>query len=158
MTKSVATAILFLFISQNIWAENSTSFTQAELKTLSPFDEAVQLRVLKDVIQIMGESYDPEIKVPEIRPSESVKESETEILEAAESQGMPGWALAKGINMYLFKIDLIVLGEEMKIHNLAHEYAHYVQLKYKEYPVEQFSMDYTEIEAVNVQRNFWPEK
>jgi Zn-dependent peptidase ImmA (M78 family) len=89
-----------------------------------------------------------------VRVSESVGEEETQIIEACEYQGMPGWALAKGINIYLFKLNMILLGSDMKIHNLAHEYAHYVQLKYDHMDEREFSMDYPEQEAVNIQNYF----
>ncbi len=156
--KSILFFLTLLLISTSVYGDSgsdpSTSFLPAELQTLSPFSESVQKQVLSDVLAIMGVSIDEGIALPDIRISESVSLQETEIVEAAESQGMPGWAFEKGINMYLFDLNVIILGADMKLHNLAHEYAHYVQYQYKNIGQEEFSFDYLEFEAVEVQRHF----
>ncbi len=157
MTSVLAIATILIF-STNVQADENTNgsvqFSVSELKDLSPFDDNVQKQVLQDVLEIMGQSLDPEMAVPEIRVSESVSLQETKIVNAAESQGMPGWAFEKGINMYLFDLNIIILGSDMKLHNLAHEYAHYVQYKYKKVGKQEFAFDYLEFEAVEVQRHF----
>ncbi len=154
-------SIIIIFSNFNgAWANTASpseiSFSEDELSTLSPFDPSVQENVLKDVILLMDQKWSSVEEAPQIRESESVQEDETEIMAAAESQGMPAWALAKGVNMYLFSLNKILLGKKMKIHNLAHEYAHYVQLRYKKYPQSEFSADYVEMEAVDIQNHFRP--
>ncbi len=125
-----------------------------DIKELSPFDPLIQKQVLHHVLEEMVFEKNESIEVPEIRVTESVLPQEKHIFAAAESQGMPAWALAKGINMYLFDHNIILLGSDMKVHNLAHEFAHYVQMHYKKIDRREFAQDYIEMEAVDVQRNF----
>ena len=146
--------IAILFTCLQAQAVNKSSFTDEELETLSPFDPQVQEKVLKDVLRLMNETYDPKIESPQVRITQSVKPEETAIIEAAESQGMPAWALEKSINIFLFDLNIILVGEDRKIHNLAHEYAHFVQLAYKKYEKKEFAMDHTEMGAVEVQNFF----
>ncbi len=153
----VALCLFAIFLNKS-YAEGEIeiSFSNEELATLSPFDTDVQLRVLKDVVKFFKREYDPQIPLPKVRVSESVKASETDIITAVESQGMPAWGLEKGINMYLFDLNVIVLGSEMKIHNLAHELAHYLQWTYRKYPKSEFGADWVEMEAIGIQWNFKP--
>ncbi len=148
------TVVIFLLTPLTAQGSNETSFSAEELQQLSPFDPSVQEKVLSDVIRLMDHQKDNEKEIPPVRVSESVSEEETEVIAACEHQGMPGWALAKGINIYLFKLNMILLGSEMKLHNLAHEYAHYVQLKYDQMDEREFSLDYPEQEAVYIQNYF----
>lgn len=138
--------------------EVQISFTNEELKTLSPFEVDTQLRVLKDVLKFFKKEYDAGKAIPLVRVSESVQESETEIIQAVESQGMPAWGLGKGVNMFLFDLNIIVLGSDMMIHNLAHELGHYVQWAYRQYPKSEFSSDWVEMEVVDIQRHFRPQQ
>lgn len=146
-------AALFLSISFSALAENNSSFTDEELLTLSPFEKEVQNKTLKDVVKLMNKEFNVEKEIPAILVSEDVTKDQVEIIKAAESQGMPFWAFAKGINMYLLDLNVIILGKEMKIHNLAHEYAHYVQVIYNGYTKENFE-EFLEYEAIVIQNKF----
>ena len=152
--------ILLFFSITTYFAQASTvqSFTNDELHSLSPFETDNQIKTLKQVLLKMNLKFNEDFELPEIRISESVKESESEIVRATESQGMPYWALAKGVNIYLFQLNIILLGKERKIHNLAHEFVHYAQLKYKSYDTEDFGMDFVEMEAIEIQHQFRPTK
>ncbi len=152
-TASKAVLLFILFITFSASAVNNSSFSDEELLNLSPFNKEVQLKVLSDVLKLMHTDLDTNIKLPKVLISEEVKEDQVEILKAAESQGMPAWAFEKGINMYLIDLNIIILGKKMKLHNLAHEYAHYVQVMYDGYTLETFD-DFLEYEAVHTQNNF----
>jgi len=145
------TFILVLSFSTNVFSINNSSFTDLELLEASPFDSDNQAQTLENVLDLFNRNFDESIPLPQVLVSEEISLDETEIIEALESQGMPGWALERGINMYLVSLNIIVLGRDKKLHNLAHEYAHYVQVKY------QNRLEFTdehEFEAVRIQNNF----
>ena len=125
-----------------------------DLKGKSPFDPIVQKHVFLKVLEKMNLKESSNIVMPKIRVSESIFPHESNIINASESQGMPGWAFEKGINIFLIDLNTIVLGKNMKINNLAHEYAHFVQMHYKQYERRDFAMDYVEEEAIEVQNHF----
>jgi hypothetical protein len=148
-------ALLFLIIfCFSFNAKASTSFTDLELKTASPHKQANQLKVLKDVLKIMGVDKKEIQTPPYVHTSESIIDEKSGLAKAAESQGMPFWALAKGINIYLIDYNVILLGSTMKLHNLAHEYAHFVQVRYYGNTREDFQFDDLELNAVEVQNHF----
>jgi len=152
-TAFVAVITLILSLTFSAQGANNSSFTDEELLATSPFSKAAQEKTLADVVKLMNEDFNKDIKVPVIIISETVTEDQVEIIKAAELQGMPFWAFEKGINMYLIDLNIIILGKKMKLHNLAHEYAHYVQVMYDGHTRESFN-EFLEYEAVSIQNNF----
>jgi len=86
--------------------------------------------------------------------SESITDENSKLALAAAAQDIPFWVLEKGFNIYLIDHNVILLGSKMKIHNLAHEYAHFVQIKYFGRTIEDFKFDFLEKNAAAVQNNF----
>lgn len=123
-----------------------------EMKTGSPFDREVQGKTLHAVLYFKNQRPNAEVPAPEVVVSEDIENPA--LIAAVEAQGMPAWALKKGVNMYLMDLNVIVLGRRMKVHNLAHEYAHYVQMKYEKYTRDDASSDMLESDAVRVQNQF----
>lgn len=146
--------VLLTILCFSLTAKASVDFTQTELETASPHDAAIQSRVLKDVLKIMGVKDKDVQTPPKVYASESIVDENSAFAKAAASQGMPFWALEKGINIYLIDHNVILLGSKMKLHNLAHEYAHFVQVKYFGNTREDFQFDELEFAAVEVQNNF----
>jgi len=156
MNRFLLLILAFQFSALTSFANNDQPFTKEELEELSPFQADAQIRLFKQVLSKMNEEIDPDIILPEIRITESIKDTEIEIIENVKKQGMPLEGLAKGVNMYLFKLNLIILGKNRKLHNLAHEYVHFIQLKYRNYNPEDFGMDFVEMEAIEIQSKFKP--
>ncbi len=148
--------VIALFFSSMCFFTISVKASSLERGLLeqSPFDRSVQIQVLKKVCEEMACKFDESIQLPQVIVSESVTGQQIDIVQSVEGQGIPFWALGKGMNMYLLKLNIIVLGREMKVHNLAHEYAHYIQFMYFNYSQEDFSGDDLEDEAVDVQNLF----
>lgn len=151
MFKGVLSFLLLLSVSFSAYAEVSVD---KALWEKSPFDQAVQLQVLKKVCEHMGVDFDETKEIPPVLISESITEDQTLVVAAADSQGIPFWALEKGMNLYLLDLNKIVLGRKMKVHNLAHEFAHYVQYTYFNYSKDEFSGDDLEMDAIYAQNLF----
>jgi|GEM_PF-3351877 len=154
LNKTVLLLVTVVSLGASANMNAGTSFSNSELADLSPFSKGVQEQVLKDVLAIMGKVVDPNIELPKILVSEDVDLNDTEVIGALEAQGMPAWALAKGINMYLLSQNVIILGKTQNIHNLAHEFTHYVQVMYQGTTLDEGSFDRLEMEAVSVQGHF----
>ena len=148
----IATMLCFFSVVGHGSLDSKTSLEA--IKDLPPFDPVVQKHVFLKVLEKMNLTENSGIPMPKIRVSEGIFPYEADIINASESQGMPGWAFEKGINIFLIDLNTIVLGRDMKVHNLAHEYVHYVQMHYKNYERSEFAMDYVEEEAVNIQNYF----
>ena len=134
---------------------HQVDFSETELETASPHDTEMQKRVLEDVLKIMRVNKRKPQTPPLVFKSESITDEESDYAQAAVSQGIPFWALEKGINIYLIDHNVILLGSKMKLHNLAHEYAHFVQVKHFRNTREDFRMDdHLESNAVSVQNYF----
>ncbi len=148
----------FLFTSLTALAQTAPQFNMSdylsveELETASPFDPAIQSRTLAAILAIKSIASKSDVAAPVIVVSELV--ADARIIKAMESQGMPAWALAKGINIYLFDLNIIILGQNMKVHNLAHELTHFIQVRYENASFIDGSSDYLEMDAIKTQNLF----
>jgi len=149
--------LAFVFTGLNLTpstAQQNVNFSKWELEHASPHSINFQKRVLKEVLQIMKVDGRDWKTPPQILTSESILDESSAYAKAAASQGMPFWALEKGVNVYLIDYNVILLGSKMKLHNLAHEYVHFVQVQHYGNSREDFQFDDLEVAAILIQKKF----
>lgn len=137
--------ILTLFLSQ-------PAFTApAQLRYSQEF-------ILSEVLLIMGHKQKPNVPAPEVRFA-----SLTTIQEFQNDIGVQWGSPPDRItNAFAAEVNRIYILDEAEYYirtkrcmddSLAHEYAHFVQVYYKGFPIDQFD-DSMESEAVDVQTQF----
>ena len=99
-------------------------FSEEELENASPFDPAVQKRTFYAVAEKMRIKWlDPELALPAVIVNTTIP-----VEKIAEYIGFDiGSNL---IHYFSYLKNVILLSEDAKIHNLAHEMAHYFQFYY----------------------------
>ncbi len=100
------------------------TFSEKELLTASPFDPAVQKQTFYAVADLMNiRRLDPELALPAVIVNTTIP-----VEKIADYIGFDiGSNL---IHYFSYLKNTILLSENAKIHNLAHEMAHYFQFNY----------------------------
>ena len=99
-------------------------FSEKELLTASPFDTAVQKRTFYAVANLMHiKRLDPELALPAVIVNTTIP--------VEKIADYVGFDLGSNlIHYFSYLKNTILLSENAKIHNLAHEMAHYFQFYY----------------------------
>ena len=132
-------------------APSVIGFSRQELNHGSPFDSEIQRRTFWAVAQAMFiRQVDPAIPMPKVVVNTSIS--------LAELPDYLGFELdTNKLNYYSYRKNAILLSENAKIHNLAHEMTHYFQFHYRlKGNVRNMCTD-PEPEAVRIQHDFRPE-
>ncbi len=100
-------------------------FSEEELLNASPFDSSIQVRTFHAVAKIMNiKQLDPEIEMPALVLNTSVP--------VEKIADYIGFDLGSNqIHYFGYLKNTILLSKNAKIHNLAHEMAHYFQFHYE---------------------------
>ena len=100
-------------------------FTEAELANASPFDPSIQKRTFYAVAEIMNiKRLDPELKRPALVVNTTIP-----VERIAEYIGFD--LGSNQIHYFSYLKNTILLSRNARIHNLAHEIAHYFQFYYE---------------------------
>jgi len=110
----------------------------------SPFDPETQERVLSEVAVLMRIKFDPDKVIPIVLRAEDIPNEDYH-----EMYGMDTGE--KRVNVFV-PPDKIVLTGKSQVHNLAHEFAHYIQYTYR--GNLKGTGDEEEFEAVRIQDHF----
>ena len=125
-------------------------FSPRDLSNKDPFDYDTQVKVLKEVAKIMKVTLNPNILPPSVLRAEKVSNE--------YNNSVWGFDVGdKRSNIFDPKTGNIFLIKEAKVHNLAHELAHYIQFTYQGWTDEQARGNYCdnlELEAIRVQNYF----
>jgi len=114
---------------------------------MSPYNKAVQLDTFLKVLTIKGYRYDVSILMPTIKNANKVSDKEYHKAIGFDCKG-------SRCPLYDPDTNTIYLIKGSKIHTLAHEYTHYVQVKYQKVDPKRDAMDFLEMDAISVQNYF----
>ena len=103
--------------------QQSIPFTVAELETASPFDPDIIRRTFMAVAEEMNINFKPGISFPVVVVSSHIPVDKIHEYTGVELD-------TNMINYFGYLKNTILLIEGSKIHNLAHELAHYFQFHY----------------------------
>ena len=158
LNRIIMSLISFLIVSTIADADDQTSrgnlrlgtsdhFAEVELRRASPFHPDIIQRTFKAVAQEMHISINPRIPFPDVVVSSQVPvEKMPEYLGLKLSSNL--------LNYYSYLKNTIVLNEDARIHQLAHEFVHYFQYHYcLEGDINRLTFD-PEPEAVRIQNRF----
>ena len=138
---------------QNLQAKPSQQitkvpFSQEELLNASPFDPAVQKQTFYAVAKIMYiKRLDPRIDLPAVIVNTTIP-----VEKIPEYTGIDFGS--NKIHYFSYLKNTILLSEDAKVHNLAHEMAHYFQFHYRLKGDLQNMVSDQEPEAVRIQHFF----
>ena len=122
-------------------------FIEAELRVASPFHPEIIRRTFKAVAHEMNISIDPKIPFPDV-----VVSSQIPVDKMPEYLGLK--LDSNLLNYFGYLKNTIVLNEDARIHQLAHEFVHYFQFHYRlNGDIHQLVFD-PEPEAVRIQNRF----
>ena len=147
MNKHVCIFILLIFIPTSLLLGSSLQRIAKLEEAKSPYNKAIQIDTLLKVLVLMGQKYDPRTPWPEIRNANNVSQEEYNRAIGFDTQG-------RFCPLYDYINNVIYLLEDSQVHTLAHEYAHYVQVRYEEADLEIGPLDTYEIEAITIQNYF----
>ena len=128
-------------------AATGVPFTDAELEQASPFNPEIIHRTFEAVANEMRISIDPDIPFPDVVGSSQIPlEKMSAYLGVELSSNL--------INYYGYLKNTIALIDDARIHQLAHEFAHYFQFHYYLHgDINRLKSD-PEPEAVRIQNRF----
>ncbi|MFA5488307.1 MAG: hypothetical protein WC284_03725 [Candidimonas sp.] len=110
------------------------------------FNKQIQNKVLSVVATLMDLEIDEKIPKPLVIPISTIDPGYVSRL-----FGLPVDTRTQLVNIYDPSRNIIILADNAKLHNLAHEYVHYFQYMYKNLTPEYDYQDSLEREAVKIQ-------
>ncbi|UCF95333.1 MAG: hypothetical protein JSW39_14690 [Desulfobacterales bacterium] len=123
-------------------------FSKEELQNASPFDPAIRKRTFYAVARAMYiKRLNPDIAMPAVVVNKRIAVDQIPAYIGFELE-------SNEINYFGYLKNTILLSEDAKIHNLAHEMTHYFQFHYQLKGKMQNLLRDPEPEAVRIQRLF----
>lgn len=119
--------------------------------TPTVFSLSIQKKILKKVLQLKNIEFDKTKQIPKV-----VNATNVDPRIFLETWGFEVDTTKYEVNHYHWKRNLIIMANNSKINNLAHEYVHYIQYTYEKIKLNNQigGIDEIEMDAIRIQNYF----